>query len=518
MRAALYVRVSTEKQTERYSLPAQHRALQEFCERQGWPYEVYEDAGISGETIDARPAMLRLLEDARAQRFTVALAVEMERFSRSEDLFDWLVIKKTFREAGVRFGTPAQVFDPADDEDDFLTDLFGALSKREKKKILVRMQRGKIEAARRGRYIGSFAPYGYSLENGTLSVEETEAQKVRLIFSLLVRDGKSTREIVRTLTRRGITARKGGRWGRSSVRRVLTNPVYVGRAFYNRRQRVAIEGRRGKQVRPRPESDWVLIPVPRVVSDELFDQAQERLKKNSVLSPRNQKLRYLLKGLVRCAECGRAMYAVPIHGKPYYRCAGKSKLVASPPCLSRSVSADRLEKFVWNQLGTLLQKPGTILAEARRWKESRITERDEMQLRLEYVLKALQGLSDERQRVLVLHREGYASLDDVRGQFDQIDRKRTGLETERKILEVRLAGQTVNEEQTVLLEAVVHRVGHRLTRLTFPEQFQLVHAFIQRVLVARDGGIELHGYVPLIAPKESGPGSSRSSAHYLRTL
>lgn len=62
--------------------------MTEYCERQGWEYEICEDAGISGETIDGRPGMLRLLELARTGKIQVALAVEMERFSRSTDLED----------------------------------------------------------------------------------------------------------------------------------------------------------------------------------------------------------------------------------------------------------------------------------------------------------------------------------------------------------------------------------------------------------------------------------------------
>jgi len=196
VRAALYVRVSTPDQAERWSLPAQRRALVEFAERQGWAYEIYEDAGISGETIDARPAMLRLLQDARDRKFRVALAIEMERFSRSTDLFDWLEIRKTFRTAEIRFGTPSQLFNPNDVEDAFLSILFGALSAREKEKIVERTRRGRLEAARRGRYVSGQVPYGYrKASGGSLEVYEPEAQTVRLIFSLLA-DGRSIGDIV----------------------------------------------------------------------------------------------------------------------------------------------------------------------------------------------------------------------------------------------------------------------------------------------------------------------------------
>ena len=100
MRAALYFRVSTAEQVEKLSLSAQRRLLAEYAERQDWEYEIYEDPGISGETLDARPEMLRLLHDARAGCVQVAVAIEMERFSRSQDLLDWLVIKQATAEKG----------------------------------------------------------------------------------------------------------------------------------------------------------------------------------------------------------------------------------------------------------------------------------------------------------------------------------------------------------------------------------------------------------------------------------
>jgi site-specific DNA recombinase len=131
-KAALYLRVSTPDQAEKFSLPAQRRALVGYCEREGWAYIIYEDAGISGETIEARPQMRRLLQDAAAGKFEIALAVEMERFSRSRDGADLAVIKRVFRESAIRFGTPAQLFNPEDVEDDFISSLLGLLASREK--------------------------------------------------------------------------------------------------------------------------------------------------------------------------------------------------------------------------------------------------------------------------------------------------------------------------------------------------------------------------------------------------
>jgi len=509
MKAALYVRVSTEAQAEKFSLPAQRRILIEHAQRQGWDYEVYEDAGISGETIAARQEMQRLLDDARARRFQVALAVEMERFSRSTELIDWLTIANTFREFGIRFGTPAQLFNPNDVEDRFLSILFGALSSREKQKFLERAMRGKREKALQGRYVSNFAPFGYRIKEGRLEVFEPEAVTVRLVFDLLVTQGMSTREIARTLTRRGIPSpRRRGRWGRSTVARILRNTAYAGRAFYNRRRRTG----KGGAVRFRPEEDWIAIPVPSIVSDAVFAQAQERLQRNAAFASRNaRRFDYLLRGIVRC-ECGRPLYGVPIKGKAYYRCATKDRTSSPSPCPARSVRADELESLVWGQVVQAISDPERVRAEARRLRESQVTQRDELLMRLEHVRAALARIPEERQTALTAFRKGWASEADLTSQMEAIRDEQKALEEERRDLEMRLDAQTADEAQASRLEAVLARFGKRLDRLTLKERFEVVHGFVERVTVHGDGRVDLALYV------RRGEGDGAHCAPNVRTL
>lgn len=492
MKTALYVRVSTEAQAEKFSLPAQRRILTDYAERQGWDYEVYEDVGISGETIAARPNMQRLLHDAQAKRFNVALAVEMERFSRSTELVDWLTVANTFREAGIRFGTPAQLFNPNDVEDRFLSILFGALSSREKQKFLERTARGKREKALQGRYVSNFAPFGYRVADGRLEVFEPEAETVRLVFDMLVREGMSTREIVRTLTHRGIpTPRRRGRWGRSTVARILRNTAYAGRAFYNRRQRTG----KGAAVRFRSEEEWIAIAVPSIVSNEVFAQAQEQLKQNAALASRNaRRFEYLLRGIVRCG-CGQPLYGVPIKGKAYYRCASKDHNASPHPCPARSVRAGELESLVWDELTQAISDPERIRAEARRLRESQVTQRDELLMRLDHVRASLATIPEERQVALTAFRKGWASEADLTRQMEAIRSEQEALEEERRNLETRLGSQTADEAQASRLEAVLVRFGKRLDRLAFQERFEVVHGFVERVTVHGDGRVDLVLYV-----------------------
>jgi site-specific DNA recombinase len=506
MRVGLYLRVSTAEQAERYSLPAQRRLLVEFCERQGWSYEIYEDAGISGETIDARPEMRRLLQDVIARKFDIVLAVEMERFSRSRDGVDLAFIKRLFREAGVRFGTPAQLFDPQDVEDDFVSGLLGLLASREKQKIVERTTRGREEAARRGRYVSGQIPFGYRRgENGTLTIHEPEARTVRLIFDLLA-NGKSTRAIVRELNAREIpTARGVSRWTRGTVLKILRNPTFGGTAYYRRQRVVRRDGRR-RTLRWRDESQWIGVPVPQIVEEETFRQAGIRLRQNVVLSRRRQKRFYLLKGLVRCGVCGHTMVGKGSPPHWYYTCAASDHVDRglNPRCRWHAAPARRLETLVWEQVKLALQHPDVVLAEARRYRESRLGQRDEVLMRLEYLRAALRELPEERERIQTLFREGYANLDEVRTHLDRVERKQATLEEERRTLEARLAFGTADEHRDSLLEHTVACVASRLGQLTDSERFDVVHACLERVVVGVDQSIEIHGYVAVRGEKEMG--------------
>jgi site-specific DNA recombinase len=511
MKAGLYVRVSTDAQVEKWSLPAQRRALVEFAERHGWKYEVYEDAGISGETLDARPAVLRLLDDARARRIQVAVAVEMERFSRSESLFDWLVIKKAFREGHVRFGTPQQLYDPADSEDDFLTDLFGALSKREKRKILERTRRGRLEAARKGRFVGTRIPIGYRLAApGVLEVDEQGGRIVRLIFDLALR-GRSTRAIARELWRRGVPSPRGAQsWQHSEVARVLRNPVYIGQMQFNRTRVVRADARR-RLIRM-PEQDWVIIGAPRLVTDDEFRRVEAQLRKNQLFSPRRRKTTYLVSGLVRCGVCGSAMSGSGSGGRAYYRC----NRTADPQpgeerCRGQYVRADRLDEAVWAQVVAAVRRPETILEAARRYQESHISQRDQLLLRLDAVQAALQEIPEARGRVQRLYRDGRATLDEANAQLDELAQRQRALLEERGTLEARLSMQTAEEAETDRLERLVATVSHKLDHLPAAKQIEVIRAFVRRVTVQPGPTIEVHALVPL-------PASATERPRYVGTL
>ena len=449
--------------------------------------------------------------DARHGRIQVAIAIEMERFSRAESLFDWLVIKQAFRQSKVQFGTPAQLYDPADTEDDFLTDLFGALAKREKRKIIERTSRGRVEAARRGRFVAANAPYGYHrIKDGQLAAFEPEAEAVRFMFEQLA-TGRSLFAIVDDLNARGFRPRRASRSTKGSVWGILRNPIYGGTAYYQRTRKTDLAGWRRT---PRPESEWIAIPVPRPVADDLVRSTRDRLRENARMAARNQRHFWLLKGLVFCGVCGHLMGdKLAGKGLRYYACQSTRVRVRGlkSRCQWHAVSAAALDAWVWEQIVRALQAPEIVLEEARRDQEARMGERDVMAMRLAYLDKAIQHLPYELERAQTLYREGYATLEELKAQLAAADLKRDALNDERKHLQERLGTQTVDEVQAIRLEQVLARVRGRLNRLTPQEQFEAIHAVVGRIVVHSDRRIEIEACVPLVTRTAVPPAYVRTS-------
>src|ERR687887_73938 len=191
------------------------------------------------------------------------------------------------------------------------------------------------------------APYGYrfvkktDIADGYWEIDESEALVVREIFRRYAEDGCSIGELARWPTAQGIPTRTGKRVrDRSTVWGMLRNPAYRGQAAYGktkvadhhgkptRTTRARGERRGRRQVRvDEPVEQWLFIPVPPLVTDEIFALAQERLQQNAHFAKRNTRQPGPLQGLVVCRECGYGCYRTSTRTAKrkivYYRCTGQ---------------------------------------------------------------------------------------------------------------------------------------------------------------------------------------------------
>jgi len=445
-RAVIYARVSTDRQREKHTIDSQLSVLPDIIKQKDYMLilDPYVDNGISGETIEERPAMTKLLEDAERGLFDAVFVVDLDRLTRARKSIDWEIIKDSLRKGGVKVITPGTEYDFEDDDQEFMSDLFSRISAFEKKKILRRMLRGKQEKARQGKFFGGRALYGYTCHEDTKEYEvvEAEARTVRLIFSLSIK-GLSIRKIAEELDQSGIPtpstvrgtskSKKSGRWAISTVRKILNNTAYHGE--YERWKHKRVDR---TIITTRMKDEWVTTNIPAIITKDTYNQAHEALRDRQTLSIRNTKRKYLLSGLLHCESCGCKMTGECSKGKQdllYYICHNGRRKFLETPCPIRSVKADEIEIAVWDEVARLLNNP-SLLKRAILDSDSLNTSDDQK----EDLINLLDQKLQEESRILDLY------------QYGQIDKHKLNERIEKLALEkehIKQSLESIDEQSKV---------------------------------------------------------------------
>jgi len=379
--AAIYARVSSARQKEQETIRSQTVALHTHAEQLGLDVPeqwVFEDDGHSGASL-VRPALERLRDLVCQVPVDVLLVYSPDRLARKY-AYQALLIEE-FAKAGT---TVMFVKGPRSDspEDALLVQFQGMIAEYERAQIAERCRRGKKHMAQQGGVnVLSGAPYGYrymkksDISAAFYEVVEAEAKVVRMVFEAYTQQGLSINAIARMLNNRQIATRTGkGRWERSTVWGMLRNPAYRGTACYGKteqrpRQRVTRPLRQRKALpsrdvggHERPRAEWIEVPVPALVSEEMFALAQEQLENNKRHSPRHTIEPTLLQGMLVCEQCGYGLYRASTHTSKqrlnYYRCIGSDgyRRLNGPVCTNRPIRQDYLDQFVWSEIIRLLEE------------------------------------------------------------------------------------------------------------------------------------------------------------------
>jgi len=387
--AALYPRVSTDGQErDGTSLETQQQACLKRALELGYdvPERFMVRETYSGLTLD-RPRLNEVRQWVRDGEVQAVVAYALDRLSR--DPVDFIILQEEIERAGVEIILVTESLDSSD-MGKLISHIKGHAAKLEVEKIKERTSRGIRKRAelgmlpngRGGRLYGYLYMKGKGEGRGIRIPNENEAEVVRQIFNWLLEEGLSINGIIKRLRLSSHPPRESASaWGRSSVYAILTNPAYCGKTYVFRETRVKVEadgkakGHRPKAThQQRPKDEWMEIPnaTPPIISEDVFNAAQERLQKNRELAKRNTKRDYLLRGLVKCRACGRSYIGTTsisrqngnVYQRSYYRCGARDS-ISPVRCNNRRLRADYLDRVVWEQLESVLAKPETILAEAQ---------------------------------------------------------------------------------------------------------------------------------------------------------
>jgi site-specific DNA recombinase len=444
--AALYARVSTPQQQQEATIESQIAALETFAHQRGYqlvPQLYFLDQAVSGAQLD-RPALNRLRDLAAEGLFAVVLCYSPDRLARHY-AHQWVLLDE-LRRVGVEVIFVNQPAAPDGPQGQLLLGVQGLFAEYERVQITERMRRGKLYQMRQGRLVGPNPPYGYryipvSEPGGARWVlNPIEAEVVRCIYRWYTEDTLTILQIVDRLNASGDqTPPRGKRWHHSTVQTILKQPAYTGRAYHNRtrtcHEAIGQPKKYGRGTlrrpshEPRPREEWIEISVPPIVTEDVWQRAQERLEMNRKFASRNNKRHfYLLRSLLVCGICGRTLAGRTSNGRVYYSCTnrGKHRDPDVPPHAC-SIAGRIVEALVWEAACELLRNPN-LLADA--WQTQCETddvdpdEADRLQSHLRTLNRQWTRLLDAFQDELI--------------DKDELARRKARLDAERQTLAQRL--------------------------------------------------------------------------------
>jgi site-specific DNA recombinase len=533
--AAIYARVSSDRQKDNHTITSQTAALKEYAQTHDYlvPAEwIFEDEGYSGATL-VRPGLEALRDLAAQGEIQAVLVYSPDRLSRKYAY--QVLLAEELQRCGVSL-VFLQAPSGETAEDRLLAQFQGMIAEYERAQILERSRRGKRHKAQGGVVsVLSGAPYGYryikkrDTAEAYYEVIEAEAEVVRLVFDLYTRAGLSINAIARQLNQQQIATRRGNtRWERSTVWALLRNPAYQGKACYGKtelrpRQRITRPLRQRNRLpsrnsanHERPRQDWIEILVPALVNEETFALAQEQLEKNRHYAPRRTVEPTLLQGMLVCRDCGYALYRTSTRTSArklyYYRCLGSDayRHLRGALCANRPVRQDYLDGFVWRELIRLLEEPALMQAEIdRRLAAARVA--DPFRRREQSLHQQQVRLQNRIERLLTAYQEELLSLEQLRQRMPALRKQQQAVDAELQSLALAAADQSRYLRLTETLADFCAKLHARADTLDVTEKQKIARLLIQEILVGGDTIVIRHS-IPLLKPEPDGTSSSTPPA------
>lgn len=359
LKAAIYIRVSTQYQVDRASLPVQREELINYAKYalDITDCVVFEDAGYSAKNTD-RPDYQRMMARVRAGEFSHLLVWKIDRISRN--LLDFAAMYAELKKLGIVFVSKNEQFDTSSAMGEAMLKIILVFAELERNMTSERVSAVMLSRANDGIWNGGKVPFGYAYDKDSkqFSIIEDEAQVVLHIYDLY-ESVKSLTTVAKSLNEKGVRSRTGKPWNPTTVRTMLTNPFYAGTYRYNYRDESS------KSFTVKDKDEWVLVldHHPAIVTPERQEiiavmlQSKQRGWAGAGMTYQRKNI-HIFAGLLKCGCCGYTMIASPDRERSdgwrpsVYKCSRQRRF---GDCDNKYVSDVTLGPFALNFIANLIR-------------------------------------------------------------------------------------------------------------------------------------------------------------------
>lgn len=429
-----------ENESVEETLKRHKKTLTEFAKIHNLYIAVILEEVVSGESLSARPQMMKCLELVNTGEFAGVLCMDIDRLSRGSSL-DSGYITQVLQLNGCKIVTPQKTYDLLNESDEQFTDMKFMFSRYEHKTITKRLVRGRRDSVAEGKVVMSKPPYGYEIyklngvKGNSMRIVPEQAKVVQMIFDMYNEQGMGYNTIVYELNRLHIPTINGKPWSQSSVVNIITNETYTGKTVWGKsviKKTIQNGELKRKRVMQKDYNIFDGLHEP-IITQEQFDKAVRiRKSKGHDSSNIHKTIQNPFAGMMYCEKCGGIIKRnVPDKGHntaPWYRCPTRG-------CECAVVKCDIVEKAVVEQMTEWL-KNYTISI-----KDSNVKKNTQVEDALLIIQKQLADLQEQQDKICDLLEKGIYTVQMFQKRNDALSVDINKLQADEAVLLERLKNQ-----------------------------------------------------------------------------
>jgi len=463
-----WIRVSTDMQLETESPEHHLLRAQLYAEAKGWHLkEIYRLDAVSGKSIMDHPETKRMLADIKNGRITGLIFSKLARLSRNiKELLDFAEL---FRQSNADLISLAESIDTSTPAGRMFYNIIAIMAQWEREEISSRVAASVPIRARLNKPLGGVAPFGYAWIDGKLVIDEKEAPVRKLVHELFI-EHKRKGTVAAILNKQGYRTRNGMLFSDTSINRLLTDPMAKGQRRANYTKSLGD----GKRWTRKPEEEWIIVPCPAIVAEDVWNEAYGILERQHVTKKPAKKPVHLFTNLIVCKNCGSKMY-IP----------SKSRRYICPACHKSRIDANDMEEIFYEQLKSFLLTKEHLTSYLSKADESVASKMEQLKTHSQELKK----VRDQMDKLLDLHLSGELPKQGFGARYNPLNERAQQIASDMPRLESEIDFLNVQRLNSDHVQSEAQSLYDRWPQLAIDAKRSIVEQITDSITIGSD---EIH--------------------------